>query len=145
MSYADTVALKAFIETLPTFQQATFVGEATKPAPNSVDVVSTPYVVLFPADGTNTTDSLTGPHLVENPEYTGWIVGDSAEQAGIGLSLIRQLLFPGGRGARITVAGRQNDRCWFESPVPLQRDASVTPPLHYHVFRTGWRSQPAPA
>ena len=143
MSWLDTAALKALIETIPALEEATFVGEAKNPPPNQERTVAPPYVVLFPADGTSTAESLTGPKVVENPEFTGWVVGDSAEQAGIVLTLLRQLLYPGGLGVRVSVDGRSNDRLWFESPVTLQRDSSVTPPLHYHVFRTGWRSQPA--
>ena len=142
MTYLDTAALKALIETIPALETATFVGEAKYPPPNDTAKVPTPYVVLFPADGVNSTESLTGPKVVENPDFTGWVVGDSAEQAGVVLNLLRQLLYPGGLGVRVTVAGRANDRLWFESPVGLQRDTSVTPPLQYHVFRTGWRSQP---
>lgn len=144
MTWLDTEALTALIETIPALENATFVGEAKNPAPNEETVVVPPYVVLFPADGVNSAESLTGPKVVTNPEFTGWAVGDSAEQAGVILTLLSTLLFPSGLGARVAVAGRRNDRLWFESPVGLQRDTSVTRPLHYHVFRTGWRSQPAP-
>ncbi|MFN4000869.1 hypothetical protein [Microcella sp.] len=143
MTYADTQAVKALIQAIPALATATFVGEAKRPPPNDTQKVLPPYVVLFPADGVDTSESLTGPKVITNPEFTGWIVGDSAEQANVLLDLLKQQIYPGGLGVRVEVDGRDNDRLWFESPTTLQRDTSVTPPLLYHVFRVGWRSQPS--
>ena len=143
MSWNDTVALRTLIQAVPALASKTFIVEAKNPPPNETAKVSVPYVVLFPAQGMDESERATSPRSVTNPEFTGWAVGGSAEQAAIILDLVKAQLVTDGFGVKVSVAGRTNDRCWFESPVPAQFDKSVTPPLHYHVFRIGWRSQPA--
>lgn len=143
MSWADTVALRSLIQNVPAVASKTFIVEAKNPPPNEETKVTVPYVVLFPAQGTDEAERVTSPRSVTHPEFTGWAVGGSAEQAGIILDLVKAQLVVAGLGVKVSVTGRVNDRLWFESPVPAQFDTSVTPPLHYHIFRTGWRSQPA--
>lgn len=143
MSWADTAALKARIETVGNLAAKTFVTEAKYPPPNSTTKVDPPFVVIHPADGVNESESATGPRVVTHPEFTIHVVGASANSAGVVLDLLKTNLFPNGKGIRLTVTGRRNDPLWFESPVPAQLDTSVTPPLTYHVVRCGWRSQPA--
>lgn len=143
MSWADTNALKSRIQTVGNLSTKVFVTEAKFPAPNSTTKVEPPFVVIHPADGVNETESITGPKVVTNPEFTIHVVGSSANSAGVVLDLIKANLFPNGLGVRVSVPGRVNDPLWFESPVPAQLDTSVTPPLTFHVIRCGWRSQPA--
>jgi len=143
VSWADTVALRSLIQAVPAAASKTFIVEAKNPPPNEETKVTVPYVVLFPAQGTDEAERVTSPRSVTHPEFTGWAVGGSAEQAGIILDLVKAQLVTNGLGVKVSVTGRVNDRLWFESPVPAQFDKSVMPPLHYHIFRTGWRSQPA--
>lgn len=143
MSRNDTVALRTLIQAVPALSEKTFIVEAKNPPPNETVKVSVPYVVLFPAQGTDEAERVTSGRTVTHPEFTGHAVGGSAEQASIILDLVKAQLVTAGFGVRVAVTGRTNDRCWFESPVPAQFDTSVTPPLHYHIFRIGWRSQPA--
>lgn len=143
MSWADTVALRTQIQTVPAVASKTFVTEAKFPPPNEAQKVTVPWVVIHPADGVDESERVTSPRSVRHPEFTLHIVGSSAEQAGVMLDLVKAALVTNGQGRKLTVAGRVNDRLWFESPVPGQFDTSVTPPLHYHVARVGWRSQPA--
>lgn len=143
MSWDDTAALRALVESVPALASKTFIVEAKNPPPNEHVKVSVPYAVLFPAQGVDESERATSPRSVTHPQFTGWVVGGSAEQAGIVLDLLKAKLVVNGSGLRVSVAGRLNDRVFFESPVAAQIDRSVTPPLHYHVFRVGWRSQPA--
>lgn len=143
MSWADTVALRSQIQTVPALATKTFIVEAKNPPPNEATKVTVPWVVIYPADGVDESERATSPRSVRNPEFTLHIVGSSAEQASVVFDLVKAALVTAGQGRKLTVAGRVNDRLWFESPVGAQFDTSVTPPLHYHVARVGWRSQSA--
>lgn len=143
MSWADVVALRSLIQNVPAVASKTFIVEAKNPPPNESVKVAPPYVVLFPAQGTDISERVTSPRSVTNPEFSGWVVGISAEQTAIILDLVKAQLVQNGRGVKVTVSGRVNDRLFFESPVPMLWDTSVTPPLPYSPFRVGWRSQPA--
>jgi hypothetical protein len=70
-------------------------------------------------------------------------VGSSANQAKVNADLVKAALVVGGFGIILTVTGRRNGRLYYRSPIPVQIDKTVTPPLCFHVAQVGWRSDPS--
>lgn len=139
MSWADTEAFVAVVETVPALAESTFlsvVPEALLPAP-------VPYVIVHPSDGVDDTDRVTGPRVSEHPMFTLHIVGDSTNQAQIITGLVKAKFVTGGRFTPPVVAGRRNGRGYWRSPLPVQVDGDVTPPLIFQVVEVGWTSDPA--
>lgn len=143
MSYNDTKALKALIQTVTELALKTFVSKAEYPAPNQTVKVLPPYVVIHPSDGRDESDRVTGPKIIENPRFVIHSVGLSGEQAQLIGGLVKAKLVQNGLGVVMSVSGRRNRRLWYSSPLPVQVDASVVPALPFHVAECGWVSEPA--
>lgn len=128
-----TDALKALIQSVPALASKTFV--TVTPAG-----VAPPYVVIHPADGTDTQERLTAPRVAQHPRFTIHSVGSSADNCAAVAKAVKDKLIVGGRGVRVDVPGEKSFPAWWESPIPIQVDNDVTPPLIYHVAECGWSS-----
>lgn len=139
MSKKHTDALVALLKTIPAFASKTFVTiipEGTKP--------TSPYLLVHPADGSDSQERVTGPRVTQHPRFTLHTVGGSYDQVAAGAKLIKDKLVVSGRGVTLTVAGDVCQPVWYESPVPIQVDPDVTPSLVYHVAEVGFRADPLP-
>lgn len=101
-----------------------------------------PYLVWHPSQGVNTSGRVTGPKQTQNPRYTGHLVGNSAAQVEVLTDLLRDVLFPGGRGVRLEVDGEVSKPLWFEVPTPIQVQNDPQPAVIYTVVEVGWQSDP---
>jgi len=135
MSRIHTQALKALIEAIPAFASKTFISIV--PAGTE-----SPYIVLHPANGTNSQERVTGPRVTKHPRFTGHIVGVTADQTQLLTDLLEGALFPGGRGVVVSVVGESAKPLWFESPVPVQVSTDPLPQIVFQVVEVGWRSDP---
>lgn len=142
MSWADTAAVRAVIQTVPALATSTFVTTAPKATPPA-QVYPTPYVVIHPHGGFDQQSRFTGPSVLENPSWTLWLVGTSAEQAIALVDLVRPKFHLNGFVNPPTVAGRSYKNGFWRSPIPLQSDTDVSPTLVYAVVELGWTSEPA--
>lgn len=133
-----TDALVALIKTIPAF--------ATKTWPVSIPEGTTPtlpYVLVWPSDGDDSTDRLTGPSVTQHPRWSVWVVGSSYSQVGAGAKLIKDKLIVNGRGTNLTVPGESCGPFWYDSPLTIQTIKNVTPALVYHIGECGFDADPA--
>lgn len=135
---ADTDALRAVLEAIPGLSGKTFVGFTT---PVGTKIIA-PYVLIFPAGGTNVADRLTGPTQVRNPAFTLHVVGANADSTQIVFDNIAAAFNADGFVTPPTVAGRRNSRGYFRCPLPIQVSDTADPPIAYAVVETGWMSEP---
>lgn len=137
---ADTAAVKAKIEEVTALSAKTFVSVA----PRSNGVLPTaPYVVIHPADGTDTQERVTGPRSTRHPSFTFHIVGTSYDNAQTVTEQIKAKFITGGVGIRLTVTGWNTKPCKWSSPLPTQVDNSITPSLIYNVVELDYDAEPA--
>jgi hypothetical protein len=146
MSWPDTVAIQTVIQAAATAANPVNAGRvyvSIAPAPPSGGALPVPYWIIHPADGIDEQARYTGPSSREHPEFTIHTVGSSAAQAKINADLVKSALVVNGVGIIPTVAGRRNQRIYYRSPIPVQIDNTVVPPLLFHVAQVGWVSEPA--
>ena len=135
---AHTDALVALIKTVPAF--------ATKTWPTMVPKGTTPtfpYVLVWPSDGTDSTDRLTGPLVTQHPRWAIWVVGVSYDQVALGARDIKDKLIVNGRGVTLSVAGEVCEPFWYNSPTPIQTLENTDPAIVYHIAECGFESNPA--
>ena len=133
---AHTDALVALIKTIPAFATKAFVMQV----PSGTVL---PYVILYPADGTDSVERATGPAVTQHPRWTMHTVGSSYSQCAAVAGLIKDKLIVNGWGVRLTVAGESCGPFWYSSPIPIQTDTDVTPALVWHTAECGFDSDPA--
>lgn len=136
---AHTNAVKARIQTVQALTAKTFVGTARKA---DGKLQEPPYVVIYPAEGTDDTDRLTGPSTVQNPRFTIHIVGGSYDNVQSLVERIKPLFVLNGRAIEIDVPGERGYGLYWSSPVPIQWDFDV-PDRLYQVVELGFSSEPA--
>ena len=139
MSKRHNDALKAKTQEIPAFATKTYFTlaknpDGTKPA--------APYIVWHAAQGTNTQPAVTAPRVTKNPQYTGHIVGESAEQVAVLMDLLEAKLFPDGKGIVMSVTGEVSKPLTFSSPLPVQVSSDPLPAVVYGVVEVGWASDP---
>jgi hypothetical protein len=134
-----TAAIKAMISAHPALAGKVFVTLAK----GDQNPLPLPYVVIHPAAGTDESDRLTGPKIVFYPRFTIHSVGSDAEQAAATGEAVKSRLISGGFGLIPVVAGELPRMVWYSSPVPIQVDYDVSPPLCFHVAECGFESSPA--
>lgn len=142
MTWADTQAVTAIIQTVPALATATYVTTAPKPVAPAV-ALPLPYCLVHPSEGIPEATRFTGPPITEHPEYTLHIVGGSANQVQVVTGLIKAKFLVNGFIVPPTVAGRRNKSGYWRSPMPIQTDSDVTPALIFQVIEFGWTSDPA--
>jgi hypothetical protein len=129
----------ALLKTIPAFASKTFVTmvpEGTKP--------TLPYLIVHPADGSDSQERVTGPRVTHHPRFTLHTVGGSYAQVAAGAKQVKDKLVVSGRGVTLAITGEVCQPCWYESPIPIQIDTDVTPALVYHVAEVGFRADPRP-
>lgn len=134
----DTDALRAVLEAIPGLSGKTFVGFTT---PVGTKIVA-PYVLIFPAGGTNTADRLTGPSQVRNPSFTLHVVGANADSTQIVFDNIAAAFNADTFVTPPPVAGRRNYGGYFRCPLPIQVSDTADPPVAYAIAELGWASEP---
>ena len=146
MSWNDTLAFQSLVQAAATAANSVNAGRvyvSTAPAPPTGGALPLPYWIIHPGDGVDEQTRFTGPASTEHPEFTIHTVGSSANQAKVNADLVKGGLVVAGFGIIPTVAGRRNQRLYYRSPIPVQIDNTVTPPLCFHVAQVGWVSNPA--
>jgi hypothetical protein len=141
MSWADTQAVVAVIQTVPVLATAVYVTKA--PAPPAGGELPLPYVIVHPNAGRDAQPRFSGPLTLENPQFTFHIVGASANQVQVVLDLVKPQFHSNGFVAPPAVAGRVNKNGYWQMPIPIQVDQSVIPSLVFAVIQCGWTSEPA--
>lgn len=142
MSWADTEAVVALIESVPVLADSTFVTELDK-LTEGQPPQPLPYCLVHPSDGIDTAERESGPPITTHPEFTLHIVGASANQVQVIVDLLKAVLVPSGVPIVVAVSGRINDRLRWAMPLPIQIATELVPPLCYAVLEVGWRSNPA--
>jgi len=134
-----TDAVKARIQTVPQIAAKVFVATARK-----VDgkLQSPPYVLIYPAEGTDDTDRLDGPRVIQRPRFTIHIVGTSYDNVQTLTEQIKPLFIVNGRAIQVHVDGERGSGLFWESPTPIQWDFDV-PDRLYQVIELGFTSEPA--
>jgi len=138
VTVADTDAVVALVRSVPILSDTvtvTFWPAGSPPA-------DTPWAVVHPAEGNDSSDRLTGPNLTTNPSFTLHIVGSTAAQAQTVTGLVKAKFVVGGRFVPPAVTGRRNQGGYWDAPLPVQVNTSVTPNLAYQVIELGWESDP---
>ena len=139
-----TEALKARLETIPALKTKTFVTLARYPYPDGDKVVTAPYIVLHPSDGTPTQERVTGPRVTEHPRFTIHSVGEDYDQTAFIAELVKAALIVDGRPIPLDVPGETCQGLFWQAPVPIQVDADTSPPTVFHIAEVGWTAQPKP-
>lgn len=142
MSWADTSAVVAKIQAVPSVATSTYVTLVPKPATGQPPI-PLPYVIVHPSDGSDEATRFTGPPVTANPQFTLHVVGGSAESVQVVTGLVKAKFLVDGFIVPPVVSGRANRDGFWRSPIPLQIDRDVTPPLVYQVIELGWVSDPA--
>lgn len=135
----DTDAVKAAVQTIPALASKTFIAVA--PRTNGV-LPTPPYLVMFPSDGIDRQDRVTGPYSTRYPTFLFHIVGSSYENAQTVTELVKAKFVVGGRGVKLTIAGTTTKPCLWSSPLPIQVDNDLTPPLIYTVAELTFQADP---
>jgi hypothetical protein len=104
--------------------------------------VKLPYVMVHPSDGSDQSDRVTGPAVIQNPRWVIHSVGSTYEQAAWAAELVKSKLIAGGFGVTPTIPGEIAGRVWYESPQPIQVDTDASPPYCYHTAECGFESSP---
>lgn len=145
MSWADTIAIQTIIQAAATAANPVNAGRvyvSTAPVLSAGAALPLPYWIIHPTDGIDEQTRCSGPSSSEHPEFTIHTVGSTANQAKVNADLVKGSLVIAGFGVVLTVSGRRNQRLTYRSPIPVQIDHTVTPPLCFHVAQVGWVSDP---
>lgn len=132
--------LKATIEEIPALEAATFVTEAKR---DDGAEIEPPYAVMQPTDGTDEATRLAGPSATQNPRWVIHGVGTTPDQAAWVGEQLKKKLIVGGLGIVPDIPGENPGRMWLSSPMPIQIDRDVSPPVFFHVTECGFHTDPA--
>lgn len=135
MSKKHADALKLKTQEIPAFATKTFFSIVTTGT-------TLPYIVWHPSNGVNLQDRVSAPRSTKNPQFTGHVVGSTAEQVLVLLDLLEAKLFPNGRGIRIDVTGEQGRPLNYSNPIPVQVQTDPQPTVVYGVVEVDWLSDP---
>lgn len=126
----------ARIRSIPPLASKAFVAPSQRDAAGKLPVA--PYVVVYPAEGTDTRDRFTGPAITQHPSFTLHIVGSSYDNAATVAALIKAKFVAGGVGVQAVVDGETSRAMRYESPQPIQVDYDISPPLVYATAEISW-------
>ena len=131
--------LEAALQQIPALTGRVYVSLAV----NATGVaVKPPYAVIHPSDGSDQSDRLAGPAVVQHPRWVIHSAGLTYKQAQDAAEAIKAKLIVGGLGIIPTISGEQAERFWYESPQPIQTDTDASPPYLYHTAEVGFKSTP---
>lgn len=133
-----TSAVEALAKTAPAFASKTFVVTTGGSTP------ATPYLVIHPSDGRDTQDRVSAPKTGQHPQFTLHVVGGTYSQVAAGVKQLKDRFVPNGRGVVFSIPGEKAFPLKWESPVPVQVDDDVNPPLLYQVVEVDFTTEPAP-
>jgi hypothetical protein len=137
---AHTDYLLSQIRSITPLASKTFVAPAQRSATGVLPVA--PYVVIYPAEGTDTQERVTGPRSTQHPSFTLHIVGSSYDNASTVAALIKTKFVVNGVGVQAVVAGERCRNMRYSSPQPIQVDYDLTPPLVFATAEIMWDSEP---
>lgn len=132
--------VKAQLQSIPALAAKTFVLDARKDGAG--DFPKAPFVVIHPVDGIDTDERYTGPALTQHPRFTLHIVGSSYDNVAVVAALVKPLFTVDGLGVIPVIPDERPRRVWWHSPLPIQLDRDVTPPIPYQVVEIGFTSDP---
>jgi len=137
---SHTNAVVARIQTIPALAAKTFKLVAPRDAAGAVTAIA-PYVVVQPADGTDSRPRFMGPLTQFAPRIVLHIVGTSYDNAQTVAELVK-LKFVSALGVpiQVDVTGQKGSHLMWDSPMPTQVDNDVTPPLIYNTVELTWVS-----
>lgn len=135
-----TAAVVTAIKTITALATKTY--EVVAPRDAQGKLPAAPYVVVYPADGDDSQERVTGPRLTRHPAFTLHIVGSSYSNAQTVTEFVKGKFVMNGRGVKLTVTGETTKPCHWSVPIPTQVDNSLTPPLIYNVAELSFDSDP---
>jgi hypothetical protein len=131
------------IRSIPALANKTFVAPSQRDTAGKLPVP--PYVVIYPSDGVDTRERLTGPQTAQHPRYTLHIVGSSYDNAATVAELIKAKFVVNGVGIQADVEGEHSYGMTYGSPQPIQVDYDTSPALVYATAEISWDADPTPA
>lgn len=142
MSKAQTDLVVARIQSLPFLASKTFKLVAPRNAGGKLPAA--PYVVVQPADGTDSSERFTGARSTAHPRYVLHVVGESYDHAqgvfedvkALFIDPVTRFPYP------ISVAGEVARNIVWDGVQPVQVDNDVTPPIIYCTAELSWDSDP---
>lgn len=141
MSRRHTLAVQSVIKTDPAVSSKTFIAEAPKDATGTLP--QAPFVVIYPGNGSDSSDRLSGPKVRERPFFTLHVVGTSWAQTSELTERIKALFVVSGWGTPPTLAGETTSDLSWSEPQPVQIDRDVTPPVTYQVVELSFTAEPS--
>lgn len=137
--HADLVVAR--FRSVPALALKTFIAPTQRDAAGKLPVP--PYAVIYPAEGTDSSDRLAGPTVDQHPRFTAHIVGSSYDSCAAALALAKAKFVLNGVGVEAVIADELSSGMFFNAPQPIQVDYDLTPPLVYATVELGWDSTPA--
>jgi hypothetical protein len=137
-----TSLVKSRIQSIPPLASKTFVLAATRDSAGNLPVA--PYVVIWPADGTDSVERLAGPNAQMNPRFVLHIVGSSYDNAQTVTELVKAKFVAAGFGIQAVIPGEFSGGMRISEPQPTQVDYDLDPPLIYNTLEVAWEAQPLP-
>ena len=127
-------------------REVAYLASKTFVAPGQRDAAgklpAAPYVVIYPAEGTDTADRFVGPRITQHPRFTIHIVGDDYDGVAEAAAAIKVKFVVGGVGVQPVVSGERSRNVAFESPQPIQVDYDRNPALVYATAEISWDADP---
>lgn len=140
MSRRHTLAVQAVIRTDSAVAAKTYIADATKADGKLPDA---PFVVIYPGNGTDSTDRLSGPRIQQRPFFTLHVVGTSWDNTLQLTERLKGLFVVNGWGVPPTIPGElTSDLSWSE-PIPIQVDRDTTPAVVYQVVELSFTAEPS--
>lgn len=124
------------IRSIPALAAKTFVAPSQRDAAGKLPVP--PYVVIYPSEGIDTQERMTGPKTGQHPRYTLHIVGSSYDNAATVAELIKAKFVVNGVGIQADIEGEHSYGMTYESPQPIQVDYDMSPALVYATAEISW-------
>lgn len=142
MSKAQTDVVDATVKSITYLASKTF--KLVAPRDTAGKLPKAPYVVVQPSDGLDTAERFTGAKSTAHPRYVLHVVGSSYDNCQSTLEDVKAAFIdPVSRFPHpIVVAGELARNIVFETPIPVQVDNDVTPPLIYATAELSWDADP---
>lgn len=135
-----TTPVENRVKMVPALASKTHVGQVPKTSAGAL--VARPYAVIYPADGIDTQDRLTGGRRVQHPRFMIHIVGDTYRSVATVVADLKALFVRDGFAIPIEVDGERTRNQLWSSPEPIQWDKDTTPPVAYQVIELSFDSEP---
>jgi len=103
-----------------------------------------PYAVVQPSDGVDTQERFSGARSTAHPRIVVHVVGSSYSNCQKTLEQVKNKFidpvtkFP----IPLAIAGESFRNFHFDTPIPVQVDNDVTPPLIYATAELSWDADP---